>query len=231
MVTMKAAERKASDYKRDGVELFLVLDYDGVFNPTYTSGTYGKGYFSPNARDRVPNADYKAEIRRWGTYVDPYRYREPKSYAIQWSKELVGNFNQLLKDHRVQAVWLTTWRGEMGTVTYRMGLKAEREMVYLPWGDKPGTKYDQKHKSPALTGFLAGVNADEDNEPARMIWIDDKVLDPKAEGFGRDVPPLALGDGNSLLIAPNEMYGISREEWALISGFAHDRNPKEILTP
>lgn len=231
MVTMKAVAGSASDYKRDGVDLFLVLDYDGVFNPTYTSGTYGKRYFNPDVSDRVPNPDYKPEVRKWGEYRDPYRYREPKSYALQWSKELVGNFNKLLKDPSTMVVWLTTWREEMGTVTYRMGLKAHREMVYLPWGDKPGAKYDQKHKSPALTAFLAGVNADEDNKPARMIWVDDKVLDPKAEGFGRDTPPLALGDGNSLLIAPNEMYGISREEWTLISDFAHDRNPKEIINP
>jgi hypothetical protein len=220
---MKAVEGAAKDYKEDGVDLFLVLDYDGVLNPSYTSGTYGKAYFMPDNRDRVPNADYKREVRRWGEYHDPYRYREPKSYAIQWSKELVGNFNQLLKDSRILVVWLTTWRAEMETVTYRLNMRAKREMVYLPWGTGPGEKYNQRFKSSALTRFMAGVNADEESAPARMIWTDDRLFDP-TEGIDSDTPTLPLGDGNSLLVSPNEMYGISRAEWSLISDFALNRN-------
>lgn len=221
---MREVVGKASDYKRDGVDLFLVLDFDGVFNPDYASGTYGKAYFNPTRRDRVPNADYKKEILIPGSYRDPYRYREPKSYGIQWSKELVENFNKLLKDSRTQAVWLTTWRAEMGFAVDRMGLKSRREMVYLPWSGPAGAKNNQKYKSPALTAFLAGVNADEDNSPARMIWADDEVLNPKSQGYGREAPTLAIGEANSLLIAPNPMYGISREEWEAISSFAHYNN-------
>lgn len=221
---MKATEGSAKDYKEDGVKLFLVLDYDGVLNPSYASGTYGKAYFNPRSNDRVPNPDYKKEIRRWGEYHDPYKYREPKSYPIQWSKELIQNFNNLLKDSSIQVVWLTTWRDSMETIVYRLNMKASREMVYLPWGTGPGQKYNQRFKSSALTEFMAGVNSDEDSDSARMIWVDDRLFDPN-EGIDSDTPQLAVGESNSLLISPNEMYGISRAEWTLISDFAHNFNP------
>jgi hypothetical protein len=56
-----------------------------------------------------------------------------------------------------------------------------------------------------------------------MIWADDRLFDP-AEGIDSDTPTLPLGDGNSLLVSPHEMYGISRAEWSLIYDFALNRN-------
>lgn len=220
---MNSVRGNAADYVKDGVRVFLVLDFDGVFNSFYTCGTFGKSFFNPDVRIRIPNANYNSHSsrRELETYAGRRHSKEPKTYALQWSSEIVKNFNKLLKDPRIQVVWLTTWREDMGDVVYRMGLKSKREMVYLPWGAGSKNKGDQAWKSIALSDFMAGVNTgSKSDEPgAHLVWVEDYVLDKSRLDWRNDLPAPEFDDTTSLLIAPNEDYGISREEFAAIESF------------
>ena len=191
----------AKSLVNDGVTKFLLLDFDGVFNPEYTKGSFKKAFYSPDNRDRHPNPTYKPKSRPY----DPYEAREPKSYLLTWSSDLVRNFSKLASKNDTQVVWVTTWRAHMDDVATRLSFTAKRGMFYLPWGNDG---YDHFDKVPAVLDFLSDLSDD-----TRVVWVDDVSFNPYVNS---KVDTL---DANVLTVSPNSRYGVSRDEFAKVENF------------
>lgn len=214
---LKHVPMTGKEFADDGVTLFLVLDWDGVFNADRWNQTFAKGYFQPNVRHpHYPNPDWR--VYELGSRED----EESKSYKIQWSTEVAQRLNTLVQDKRVQVIWLTTWYGHVGALLEQMGVQSRREMFYLPWGGIGEFKRDQFYKAKALRRFFTGVNTervDSGTRKVHMAWVDDLVLDDSRPRYRDGLPFPEFDDSTSLLISPNENYGISRVELALIEDF------------
>lgn len=218
MNTLRKTPDLASELVADGVKLFHIHDYDGVWNSMYRNGKFPKQYFNSDKRIHYPNPHYTPRVRN--TWVDPYAPKEPKSFELAWSNELVQNFNKVAADSRVQLVILSTWREQLGGVLDRMNIKTAREPLYLPWSGRQ--MHDQFYKARALRYFLWEVNKGSvpEDPNAYMVWLDDVVLHKSRPSYRDGLPAPEFTPSNSLLIAPNENYGISRAEWAEIAEFS-----------
>lgn len=196
---MKAVEGDCEKLLRDGVKLFLMYDFDGVFNALYRGGTFKKEYYSPTHIQRHPNPDYKK------------KGNEPKSYELAWSEELVKASNVLTASNDVQVVWLTTWRGNMEEVSERLGFTSARTPLYLAWGE-------QSHEPPLKVDAFKKFFPDFSKVPSEtgVVWVDDTELEDKELIYQTIVAP----SPNLLLVSPESDYGISREEWKNIEDFA-----------
>lgn len=216
---LRPVPKTAKEFVDDGVTLFLVLDWDGVFNPFNWKHVFKRSYFHPDVKYlHYPNPDWKV------VPLGSSEKEEPKSYRIQWSTELAGEISSLIQDDRVQVIWLTTWFGNVGSLASKMGIHSKREMFYLPWGGTGEFKRDQFYKAKALGRFLAGVNTERMNSEtkkaqAHMVWVDDFVLNSSRPNYRDGLPLPEFDDSTSLLLAPNENYGISRAELALMEDF------------
>lgn len=221
---MDSVTGKASDYVADGVKLFLVYDFDGVFNVMSHGGTFKKSFYNPDRNERHPNPHYdeKAPRRRtsfslWdnGGIAEP---REPKTYEISWSTELIKDSNEISNRDDVQVIWLTTWRKHMDAVVDRLNFQSSREMLYLPWGDGHSAE-NHFLKVDAFQSFFRYVN-DGSNSPASAIWVDDVVLDVS------DEVSKSFLKGNfedkGFTVCPDYNYGISREQMMNMKKFAED---------
>lgn len=185
----------------DGVTKFLLLDFDGVFNPYYTNGTFKKAFYSPDNKSRHPNPAYKPKTR----FYNPFTRREPSSYVLTWSSDLVANFSKLASKHDTQVVWVTTWRAHMDDVATRLSFTSKRGMFYLPWGND---SYDHFDKVPAVLDFLSDVSSD-----TRAVWVDDVIFNSHVDSLVDDL------DANVLTVSPNSLYGVSRNEFVKVEKF------------
>jgi hypothetical protein len=217
MREMKATPFSAKEFVKDGVELFVVFDFDGVFNPFTWDRKYGKLYFTPDCHlPEYPNPDWEASSR-YGSGS-----KEPKSYRVQWSSELILNLNKLLSDKRIQIIILSTWRQHMAGLVDRLHIRSKRTIYYLPWGGSGEHRDDQFYKAIALRNFMDGVNESSNGSitNAGLLWVDDHVLSDARLGYRDGMPSPEFDENNSLLIAPNEWYGINRMEWDRILEFS-----------
>ena len=214
MSVLNAVVGKALDYVNDGVKLFLVIDFDGVINVFYHSGKFKKEFYSPTHNERHPNPHYdpNEKHRHGGWYYG--ELKEPKTFKLVWSDELVKDINKLAASPDVQVVYLTTWREHMGDVIDRLGLTSSREPVYLPWGDG---LTDHSLKVAAFKEFFAGVNSGDNK--AGVVWADDVVLNVSNDWY-EDFTDGILDNSDRLLVAPFDWYGISRAEMDEMSDFS-----------
>lgn len=207
----KAVPGTVTDFTNDGVRLFLVFDFDGVFNAMYRSGTFAKQYFNPTHKEFHPNPHYNKHNRK--RYVNGRLSGEPKSYELAWSNELVQNVNELTARDDVQLLWLTTWRGHMDDVSERLGFAPKREAFYLPWGTSD-TSTHHLDKVDAFVDFFENVD-----DSVGVVWADDYVLDPSTSWYLTYTEGIR-DNANRLLLGPDENYGLSRDEWDSVKDFA-----------
>lgn len=205
--TIDTVARPYREYVNDGVQTFLVYDFDGVFNVMYRSGTFKKNYYNPTDRFHYPNPHYVL-LKREGL-------RTAKKYEIVWSSELVDDVNTLAADDSVQVVWLTTWRKYSLDVAKDMGFSFNRPPVYLPWGPTEVSS-DHSKKLTAFTKYFADFSKDDG---VKTAWLDDVVLRDSELVYEKVAVDSAMTSDNLLLIAPDERYGLSRDEMAVMRDF------------
>lgn len=201
----------AEDYVKDGVKLFLVYDFDGVFNAMYRNGTFKKTFYNPSHRQRHPNPHYDKLQEK---FAASHR-KTPKSYELSWSEELINDSNKLSNRDDVQVLWLTTWRHHMKDVSDRLGFEYARSPLSFVWGVD---EYSSDHfaKIDAFEAFFKNFN----NDSVGVVWADD-VVHKSADFVYKDVEKVSgLTDENLLLLCPDGQYGISRSEWDSVKTFS-----------
>jgi hypothetical protein len=196
---MRAVSKSVDEFLSDGVELFVVEDFDGVVNTFYRNGTMPKRFFADQTRRYSSAAGIK--------------------YLLQFSRELVENLNKLYEDSRVQVLFLTTWRGHMQSVVDVLERTFAREPLFMNWGSDDD-QFDQTKKYEAFNNFFHSEKFYESS--AKAIWVDDYVLSPQGLRDAGRVSPFDYDEFYSkvLTIAPCEDFGISRENWAEIEEYA-----------
>lgn len=206
----------ANDYVADGVKLFLVLDFDGVFNVDVFNATFKKEFYNPTNRENHPNPLYR-KFDENGVLLRG-KHKEPKSYRFVWSNDLVNDFNTLISRKDVQVLWLTTWHKHMDDVSVRLGFDYGRDPVYLPWGPDGGNyiDYDHSEKLPAFLDFFA--NFDNDSNVG-IVWADDDVLSVNRSSRTK-VDSKTSSLNNLLLVGPTPLYGVSRSEFNDVKNFS-----------
>jgi len=201
-------------YMSDGVKLFLFYDFDGVFNAMYRSGTFKKDYYNLTHKENHPNPHYNPKAPKFVNGVKVLN-KEPKSYPLAWSKDLVEASNDLTNNDSVQVVWLTTWRGHMKDVSDRLGFTYSRNPVYLPWGNNELSS-DHFSKIDAFLDYFKGFK----NDSVGVAWVDD-VVHKNADLVRREVFDVSsFTDDNLLLLCPNDWYGLSRDDMNLLNNFS-----------
>lgn len=205
--TTNAVARPYREYVNDGVRTFLVYDFDGVFNVMYRSGTFKKNFYNPTDRFHYPNPHYDLLLREG--------LRTAKKYEIVWSSELVEDVNTLAADDSVQVMWLTTWRKYSLNVAEDMGFSFNRPPVYLPWGP---TEFSSDHFK-KLTAFIKYFADFSKNDGMKTVWIDDVVLKDSELVYEKVAAHSAMTSDDLLLVAPDEKYGVSRDEMNDVRNF------------
>lgn len=201
----------ANDFVNDGVNLFLVYDFDGVFNSMNRSGTFKKTFYNPSHRQKHPNPHYDKLQEK---FAASHR-KTPKSYELSWSDELINDSNKISNRDDVQVLWLTTWRQHMKDVSDRLGFSYARNPLYVEWGVD---EYSPNHFV-KIDGFLDFFK-DFNNDSVGVVWADD-VVHKSADFVYKDVKKVSgLTDKNLLLLCPDEWYGISRSEWDSVKTFS-----------
>lgn len=204
----------AEDFVNDGVKLFLVYDFDGVFNVMYRIGTFKKIFYNPTHKENHPNPHYDFFHSKYLSGDKSYK-KTPKNYELMWSDELVKDSNNLSMRDDVQVVWLTTWREHMHDVSDRLGFSYARKPLYFEWG---ADKYDLDHfmKIDAFLDFFKDFN----NDSVGVVWADD-VVHKSADLVRKEVESVSsLTADNLFLLCPHDWYGISRDEWNDVKKFS-----------
>lgn len=224
MTNLQITPDTAKELVDDGVKIFYVFDFDGVFNTMLRTRTFPATCFKSDMRISIPNPEYKP--RTWNKTLNQYEVgtvypasKVPKKIEVAWSSELVENLNKIAEDSRVQIIILSTWRETLGPVFERMGVKTAREILHLPWGGID--RKDQFYKGQALKYWLWDVNKGSlpEDPNSYLVWVDDEVLKSTNKRYRHGLPEPEFTDENSLLIAPNEDFGINRAEWSEIVEF------------
>lgn len=180
------------------VNTILMLDFDGVFNSMYRNGVFKKEYYQPTHRENILNPLLlKGDLT------------PPKKYELQWSEELIKDFNKHFNNPSTLIIWVTTWREHMGKVVEMMGLKSHYAQYFLPWGDN--YSYDHNEKVTAVKKWLNKTTIPN----TKIVWIDDVLFRNNIINKGADL----LGNkvwiaGESIHCnAPDSRYGISRSDF------------------
>lgn len=209
LTEMPAVPYDAAGFVADGVTKFYLLDFDGVLNAFLNRGTLPKSHYDPKCRAKVRNPDYDPDNVPART-VD----REPKSFDIMWSNDLVDDLNKLFADNSAQVVFLTTWRGYMSTMVDLLGLKSARPFYYLPWGTDTH-RFDHHLKIAAAMDFFGKPFPSDD---VKVHWGDDVLF--LNSGFDADDVLFAnLKFDNLHTVAPNPRAGYSRKDIADVAAF------------
>ena len=175
----------------------MVLDFDGVLNA-----------FQPSKKGR--------ERYFWPMTVLKHvivRSNHPRTYILNYSKEMIAQLNTILADEKTQLLWLTAWKREILRVEPEIGLTPARPSIVVDYAIR---NYDDQIGKPmAFSAFMDGVPSD-----AALCWVDDCLHGDF--GYTRlvrdcldDLPLTSV-----LTIGPDERYGISRHEMDLIRQFA-----------
>lgn len=198
-----------SEYHQSGIDKLLFLDFDGVLNAFYRSGTFPKEYFDATKRFHTPNPYYDPKLRKRPNY------REPKKFEIVYSQELVENLNKLLEKPSLQLIWVSTWNKHIAEPSRRMGITAYNPPVFFQW-DEPENTQKQSRKVLVLNQYIGESNSGA-REEVRAAYIDDTTLLPNVL---KKFSPKPLEElSNSLLIRPDASYGISREQFEELEKF------------
>lgn len=204
----------ADDFVKDGVKLFLVYDFDGVFNVMRRNGTFKKTFYNPTHKEHHPNPHYD-DFRKKFLNGDRRYTKEPKSYELMWSEELVNDSNKLSARDDVQVLWLTTWRHHMKDVSDRLGFTYARSPLSFVWG-VDDLDSDHFAKIDAFEAFFKDFH----NDSVGVVWADD-VVHKSADFVYKDVEKVSgLTDENLLLLCPDDWYGISRSGWDSVKTFS-----------
>jgi hypothetical protein len=195
----------------DGVSTFLLWDFDGVLNPFHITGTYPKAFYNPRKRFRAANPHYDPK-RSWG------RNKEPKSYPVIYSEELMQDVSELHSDPTVQPLLVTTWRSSAIALLEEMGVASERSLFALPWGDDD-QDYKQFKKVAAVRNYFAPLVGHPQVASLKLVWVDDEVLNPEAYRVLSPLEGTPFDDSNSLLVCPEGKWGLSRADMAQMRAF------------
>lgn len=193
----------AKELSDSGVSCLLFLDFDGVIN-VFGNNTNFNYYQVDNSKE-VMNVHYTPPLA-WGDASSP------RSFTIRWSSEMIEDLNKVCSSPSVQVISLTTWRQWMREPCELMGFKPAREVLTLQWGsDDPTSKlyYKQYYKGQALKEWLSQGTV---SEQMSMVWVDDSILRTEHLAYRHGLPEPFFTEEKSLLIAPNELFGISRGE-------------------
>lgn len=175
----------------------LYLDVDGVLTFTTSRTQYLK------------HAGF-GRLRR-GSLLDPglpvYDLFGSRSNILQlnWSAELLYRLAEL----PVELVILSTWRQDF--VSFKRATQWDQLENYrvLDWEDGPNGS-EHSGKVPALV-------ADQLANPRPFIWVDDE-----AHAFYSDADRDALSAVPSLLLAPDEKFGLTRTDYDAMVSFLED---------
>lgn len=196
-----------------GVRTIVLMDFDGVINSSYMSGTFSKKYYNQLVRTRVPNPYYDSTRSHKGRVSAGLHIPtdNPKSYLIQYAPEMVTELNMVFNRDDVQVIWVTSWRGHMAMVSKELGITHQRSPVYLPWGDDaPSAEHILKVKP--VGWFLHEIKDD-----MRVIWVDDTILAANHRDYTASFIP---DNVETLLLGPESRYGLSRQEVKRMHDFA-----------
>jgi len=188
-------DKQGKELFDSGVDVFLVLDFDGVLN----------------ARADYPFPDeYFGDVNNFNQdVVDAGLLLR---FPIRYSKEMIARLNKVLLDERVQICWLTSWRDEAVKPASRMGLLSARSAVVINY---PATKLSSQAGKPAgLANFMTDVPPE-----VGVIWVDDAMHGESDFMASQVSEAMARMTQRFLLIGPDERYGISRDEMAQIEAF------------
>jgi len=178
-----------------GVDVFLVLDFDGVLNAR-ADHPFPDEYFGDVSNFNQDVVDAGLNLR----------------FPIRYSREMIARLNKVLSDERVQLCWLTSWRDAAMEPAARMGLTSERPPVAINY---PATKLSSQAGKPAgLADFLTDVPPE-----VGVIWVDDAMHGTSGFMAAQVDAAMARMTQRVLPIGPDERYGISRDEMAQIEAF------------
>jgi len=190
------------------VDKFLVMDFDGVFNVDRPTGTFPKQFYNAKQKGLVANPDY-----------DKFQFKSlrlPKNYEMNFSAELVNDFNVLANDSETAVLWLTTWRGDMDSVVPVLDFESYNEMSFLKWGSS-NVSANHFHKVDAMVEFMKMLkNAKSEYH---VVWADDVVL---ADNFKHPLLNDVVSDERVLTFAPNPKYGLSKDDLVKMKDFLKD---------
>lgn len=207
------------------VKPLLIMDFDGVWNALNRERVW-IGEHSPTDLDyALPDPKmWKMESYPVSneTYFSPDRNElvdfEGREIRIQWSTELVGEVNQLIKDNKVDFLWLTTWKGYTDTTLNPvMGLNVPTNS-WVKSSSRSGSKffitsydYYQAGKWLALQDYFATIPLDR--RPP-VIWFED-VTTIGMSNFKNDNVKVVTEELKvpSLVFQTDPKNGVAREEW------------------
>lgn len=200
-----------------GFNRFIFLDFDGVFNSLFRCGKIGKEYYAIDNRIRYSNPFWMKNIGRVRSLGDSdYRRKEPKTFEIWWSNELVEEINEIIIKPDTLVVWLTAWFGHSKDIVEYIGVKNDNPMFYLPWGNNKNFS-PQDEKIDAIQSFFQDLD-EEYRGLVKVVWVDDQVLTAEVQ----KQEPLRDFVKNVLYVGPDGDYGISRDDMQRIKDFLLD---------
>lgn len=186
-------------------ERYLVMDFDGVFNTDMPTGTFPSSFYNATKKTYYPNEKYDKRKSRFE--------RGPKNFRIDFSPELVSDFNSLSTRSGTLVVWLTTWREQMEDLFLPMGFSSHLPMTYLKWGT--GESQDPHHlKLEAMNGFVSTLKGTD----KKVVWADDYAFDDScSQGNMSSV----MGYPLLKKVTPSPKYGLSRDEFKVMRKFLY----------
>lgn len=175
----------------------LYLDVDGVLT------------FATSRTQYLKHAGF-GRLRR-GALLDPglpvYDLFGSRSNILRlnWSAELFYKLAEL----PVEVVILSTWRHDF--VSFKRATQWDLLENYrvLDWEDGP--------KNSEHSGKVPALLADQLANPRPFIWVDDE-----AHVFYSDADRAALSATSSLLLAPDEKFGLTRTDYDAMVSFLED---------
>lgn len=205
----------------------VFCDFDGVLNAMpFEEVWIGEGVIDTIAM--ITRSNWRIEARQ----PDPKKHfvwdrveegsTGGKTYTLRFSTELIEKFKELIESKRINFVWLTTWNADAVKVLNPL-LGFPADTPYLPWFKaREEMGHGQGGKFRAIRDFFL-ESGDEGKHP--FIWIDDVATDVYVDRTpeGYKVKPWYSfkeeHDVDSLILQPEHLYGINRNQWARIEKF------------
>lgn len=191
----------AGELQEAGVEVLVVLDFDGVVNRDAHTLDLDSQYYPG---DRQGTGD------TWRLGPGLARQETPRTWPLVWSSELIEDLNVLLSDTRVRLLWLTTWTEDILPVERTLGLAPQVPSLVLNYSKKFSDHVGSVSKQRVLRSFLEDAHG---GNPPAVAWVDDVATEDlqhneilQNEVFGPVPPP------RRLVITPREDFGLSRPQ-------------------
>lgn len=207
----------------DGTKPLIFLDFDGVVNALNRFPEWvGEGkpteldYIFKDPKKWVPGEVPVPETEFYAPTNSKVVEFHGREYHIQWSDELVAEFNDIIEDGSVQLLWLTTWREYTDALLNDLlGLKVPEGS----WMDFPQRGGGFSGKAEAI-GELYQIL----NPKPPFVWLDDVETHAFSNYWEGEISEAnayltdKLG-AEALVIETLGTYGISREEVAAVRKF------------